>query len=172
MFAVVPNDGVPPANVLAVQFPDLTLSERQTLSSDDYTDLKAELAAEVLARQNNLNSTNSRKKRDVKNINRNKRAAEVDLDKFGTFLQAPDVVYGIYTPGGSLDGAYVCECPPPAPTSKVRKVMETTIAWSDEMKNLKSQKFIDFKMKFEEKVMETKKRQFQILITFRNLLNL
>ena len=64
-FLVYPDKGVPPADILAIAWPEMSLEDRQTLTKDEYANLKALKKAEVDARADNLAGTGKRKKRET-----------------------------------------------------------------------------------------------------------
>ena len=65
MIAVAPAPGVPPADVLALMFPDLDQEARETMSLETFLEMEEGLAQAVIDREENLaQAASKRKKRE------------------------------------------------------------------------------------------------------------
>ena len=135
---------MPPAHILAEQWPELDLETRQTLSLNAYVDLKTALRAGVQARKDNLANQSRRRRKRAD-------ASEYDAE-FDAMMVVPDTVFGIQTNDGKLEGAESCVCTNLAPTAKVRKTMTDIVAWDPTMSDLTSEKFKAAKLVIEKKV--------------------
>ena len=88
---------------------------------------------------------------EMQELIRTKRALG-DAGDFASMLIVPDKVYGIWPKNKELAQAELCECA--QPTSRIRKLMNSYVEWSDDLLNLHSDKFKAFKKSFEEKVQD------------------
>jgi len=163
-FAVVPAAGVPPANVLAKLDDDLSLEARQTMTLEEYQALKTALAQDVATRASRV--TSKRKKRsavedetyeeaatltELKSLKRKKRDL-LEEGSYESMILPKEVIYGIFTAGGSLNAPEVCECPVQAPPVRARKEISLHVAWDEQLTNLTSPQFLAFKLMTEEKL--------------------
>lgn len=143
-------------------FPSKSVSELQTLTLAQYTQLKDELAAQVAQRAANLNGTQSRRKRDSYNQDpltshaREKRSVNNDgMKGFPALLKTSHSIYGVFTHNGDLTNSTSCTCSN-KPTSKVRKILSTLVAWDEDLMDYHSEAFKKVKMSIEAKVRRIK----------------
>eukprot|EP00094_Tigriopus_californicus_P010586 TCALIF_10213-PA protein Name:"Protein of unknown function" AED:0.03 eAED:0.03 QI:9/0.8/0.81/1/1/1/16/76/1266 len=83
---------------------------------------------------------------------REKRSTNDDgMNGFSTLLKTSHSIYGVFTHKGDLANSTSCTCSN-KPTSKVRKIISTLVAWDDDLVDLHSEVFKQLKLIIETKI--------------------
>ena len=159
VFSDIPEDGVPPRDVLKKMFPDKKLTPDCVVqvSMNDYTSWVETMKTNYEQRQvnvgNNINSTNS-------NDRRRKRSTTtfVKPDTFcASLLPSNSWTYGINpkVQGNSIEevkkAAIICECKN-EPWKRVRKQVKYKYCYSENLVDPKNDEFKSLKMEIEKNV--------------------
>ena len=155
LFSDIPEDGVPPREVVQKMFPkkDLSNACATTISLADYTSWVDETRQNYETRQSNVGNLNTTATPNSAGKRRRKRSTFVKSNKFcATLLQDNGRTYGINPKqqGNSLAAAIICDCSPP--WKRVRKQIKYKYCYSDKIIHPKNEEFKKLKLEVENHV--------------------